>query len=233
MAKLFVIAGHGAGDPGACANGYTEAERVRALAQRVKDFGGNDVLLGDFNRDYYADNGITNLNISKDYQIIELHMDSNSSQGPKGGHVIIKEGFEPDAYDNALAKMISGIFPGRSKTLVGRSDLANPNRAAAKGYGYRLMECGFISNPGDVKIFNSRIDDIAKGILESFAIKAGSVGTSSKPTTPQSSKPSYSVDDIARQVIRGDWGNGQDRVNRLRAAGYDADAIQARVNQLC
>lgn len=43
MAKLFVIAGHGAGDPGACGNGYSEAERVRALAQRIKTLGGNNV----------------------------------------------------------------------------------------------------------------------------------------------------------------------------------------------
>lgn len=34
--KLYIIAGHGAGDPGACANGYQEAERVRALAKRIK-----------------------------------------------------------------------------------------------------------------------------------------------------------------------------------------------------
>ena len=49
MAKLFVIAGHGAGDPGACGNGYQEAERVRALAKRIKEFGGNSVMLGDAN----------------------------------------------------------------------------------------------------------------------------------------------------------------------------------------
>lgn len=35
MAHIFVIAGHGAGDPGACGNGYQEAERVRALAARI------------------------------------------------------------------------------------------------------------------------------------------------------------------------------------------------------
>ena len=33
--KLYVIAGHGQGDPGACANGYSEAERVRALLDYV------------------------------------------------------------------------------------------------------------------------------------------------------------------------------------------------------
>lgn len=42
-----------------------------------------------------------------------------------------------------------------------------------------------------------------------------------------------SIDTIAREVIRGDWGNGQDRKNRLEAAGYNFSEVQARVNQLC
>ncbi len=46
------------------------------------------------------------------------------------------------------------------------------------------------------------------------------------------SKPSKSIDAVAREVIAGAWGNGQDRKDRLRAAGYDAAAVQARVNQL-
>ena len=52
MSKLFVICGHGAGDPGACGNGYQEAERVRALGKRIKELGGNNVMLGDVNRNY-------------------------------------------------------------------------------------------------------------------------------------------------------------------------------------
>jgi hypothetical protein len=40
------------------------------------------------------------------------------------------------------------------------------------------------------------------------------------------------IDTIAREVIRGLWGNGQDRVRRLTAAGYNASQVQARVNQL-
>lgn len=41
-----------------------------------------------------------------------------------------------------------------------------------------------------------------------------------------------SIDTLAREVIAGKWGNGQDRVNRLKAAGYDYYAVQNRVNQL-
>ncbi len=171
MTRLFVICGHGAGDPGACGNGYREAERVRALGKRIKELGGNNVMLGDVNRDYYADNGISSLNIPKDYQIVELHMDSASATA-RGAHVIIKDGLNADQYDTALAKFISGIFPGRANTIVKRNDLANPARAYAKGYSYRLIECGFISNATDVSIFNNNMDKIAKGILQCFGISA-------------------------------------------------------------
>lgn len=187
MAHIFVIAGHGHGDSGATGGGYTEAERVRALAKKIKQYGGNNVTVGDMNRDWYADNGISTLNISKSWQIIELHMDSASASA-RGGHVIINSTFSPDQYDKALAKYISEVFPGRSQSIVKRSDLANPKRAAAKGYSYRLVECGFISNATDRKIFNENIDEIAKGILKCFNINvSGSSSSSSKPSSGSSS----------------------------------------------
>lgn len=40
------------------------------------------------------------------------------------------------------------------------------------------------------------------------------------------------VDQLAQEVIRGEWGNNPGRRQRLEAAGYDYDAVQARVNQL-
>ena len=47
------------------------------------------------------------------------------------------------------------------------------------------------------------------------------------------SKPKLkSVDEVAKEVIAGQWGNGQDRFNKLAAAGYDANAVQNRVNEL-
>lgn len=169
MAHIFVIAGHGAGDPGAVGNGYNEAERVRFLAQRIKALGGDSVTLGDLNRNYYADNGISSLNIPKDWEILELHLDSASATA-KGGHVIIRSGIAADKYDQALAKNISAIFPGRSNIIVQRSNLANPNRAYTKGYSYRLLEVCFITNANDMKIFNSETDRIARAILSAFGI---------------------------------------------------------------
>lgn len=41
-----------------------------------------------------------------------------------------------------------------------------------------------------------------------------------------------SVDEVAREVIKGLWGNGVIRRQRLEGAGYNYDAVQRRVNQL-
>lgn len=40
------------------------------------------------------------------------------------------------------------------------------------------------------------------------------------------------INAVAHEVIAGRWGNGQERIYRLKAAGYDPDKIQKRVNEL-
>lgn len=46
------------------------------------------------------------------------------------------------------------------------------------------------------------------------------------------STPKKSVEEIAREVIQGKWGNGEDRKKKLTAAGYDYSEVQKKVNQL-
>jgi len=222
MAHLFVIAGHGHGDSGAVGNGFTEAERVRALASRIGELGGSNVTLGDMSRDYYADNGISKLNIPKDWAIIELHMDSGASSA-KGGHVIICSGLNADAYDNALANFIGGILPGRSNKIVARNNLANPRRAKARGFNYRLLECGFISNANDVAIFNNRMDEIARGILAAFGIGAsGKVNTPAPTPVPTPTpKPTNNTNAGGTQAMK----NAQVHINNFCGAGLVADGI--------
>lgn len=40
------------------------------------------------------------------------------------------------------------------------------------------------------------------------------------------------LDDLANQVIRGDYGNGQERIDTLRDLGYSYELVQNRVNEL-
>lgn len=54
--------------------------------------------------------------------------------------------------------------------------------------------------------------------------KTGNTGT--KPSNTKT------VDDIAKEVIQGKWGNGSERKEKLMAAGYDYSAIQKRVNEM-
>jgi len=202
--RLFIIPGHGAGDSGAVGNGYTEAERVRALATKIKEYGGEKVVLADFALNSYKSNMIGKGLVSKDCIILELHLDSSENITARGGHIIINANFKADEYDLALAKMISTMFPGRSKTIVGRTDLANVNRAAEAGYNYRLMECGFISNSEDIAKFNANINTLAKEILNCFKITAKeTVPTVSAPVAvPNDEKISvkYQVWDDARNA---------------------------------
>ena len=44
--------------------------------------------------------------------------------------------------------------------------------------------------------------------------------------------PTKSVDELAHEVINNQWGNGEDRKNRLTQAGYNYSAVQARVNEI-
>ena len=40
------------------------------------------------------------------------------------------------------------------------------------------------------------------------------------------------IDDLAKEVIAGKWGNGADRKSALTKAGYDYSAVQKRVNEM-
>lgn len=56
------------------------------------------------------------------------------------------------------------------------------------------------------------------------------IGKVVAPTPTPSAKKS--VDEVAKEVIRGEWGNGDERYNRLTNVGYNYNEVQAKVNEL-
>lgn len=85
---------------------------------------------------------------------------------------------------------------------------------------------GIASNHGDVMHWfpkHGRNMDIFRADVKKLLAASG--------TSPVTSA-SKGVDELARDVIRGDWGNGAERKSRLNAAGYDYAAVQARVNEI-
>lgn len=87
-----------------------------------------------------------------------------------------------------------------------------------------------------------KVDNLYKVQVGAFSIKANadklaselkskgySVFVTTNTGTPVSTKTNT---EIAKEVIKGLWGNGTDRKNRLEAAGYNYNEIQAIVNSL-
>ena len=62
---------------------------------------------------------------------------------------------------------------------------------------------------------------------ESFKDYPTMINAESSNTTP-----TKSIDDLAQEVINQQWGNGNDRKQRLTSAGYDYNAVQNRVNEI-
>ena len=81
------------------------------------------------------------------------------------------------------------------------------------------------SNKGRVSGISGHVDlDIAYMDFPAGIKEKGLNGYSNTSTQKKT------VDQLADEVLAGAWGNGADRKNRLTAAGYDYDAVQAAVN---
>lgn len=88
-----------------------------------------------------------------------------------------------------------------------------------------------------------KVGDLYKIQVGAFKVKANAEATLKKLqaagfsafiTTEQGSAAGAgkSVDELAREVLQGKWGNSAERKKRLEAAGYDYTAVQKKVNQL-
>lgn len=58
------------------------------------------------------------------------------------------------------------------------------------------------------------------------------VAATPAPAPAPAPKPKKTNEQIAKEVINGDWGNGADRKKRLADAGYDYAAVQKLVNKM-
>jgi LysM repeat protein len=63
--------------------------------------------------------------------------------------------------------------------------------------------------------------------IRGYGVPGYETESSAKPQTP-----SKDLAAVAREVIAGKWGNGDDRKSRLASAGYDYAAVQREVNRL-
>lgn len=131
----------------------------------------------------------------------------------------------------AIFARLAPVTPGNSESI----------RADASLYEVRVpsaptayCECEFHDNANTAKwiVENTTLigETIAHGICDYFGISFNDGKAPEVVPTPVPSKKS--VDELAREVIRGEWGNGSNRRVRLERAGYDYDVVQNRVNEI-
>ena len=162
--------------------------------------------------------------------------------GRSGGGVIaivyktIKDGSTTALWQKALYERIisaTGLKGNRSNPLQ-KQDLHEVRESKMPAV---LLECGFMDSSTDTPVIltDAFAQQTAKAIVEVLAEKGGLKKKDATAKTTETAAPTArkkTVDELAREVIRGLWGNGNERKTRLCNAGYSYREVQARVNQL-
>lgn len=247
--RYLIIAGHGkradgSYDPGA--SGFIPQGEHKYVSQKIfkamkkyatKDF----IFLDSYN--VYSRGNIVSLAraYGLDTVVVEIHFDASGSEKASGGHVIIYSQFEPDSVDLRIRDVIKEMVGLRSnythsghEGISGRHDLANVRRAASGdsrgSVNYRLIELGFGTNRKDADIMLNQSEEYGKRLVSAITGEKAI-----KPATPTlKPKPKKSSEQVAQEIAKGlgGWGNNPQRAVSLTKAGYNADAIQRRVNDI-
>lgn len=245
MAKVFISAGHGGSDSGAVGNGFKEKDLNLSIALACRDYLVANGVEVKMSRTTDEDDGINQeaaeSNAYGPDVTVSIHNNAGGGDGVETWYSIVG-GLSKTCAENILDEVVK----------IGQNSRGAKKKAGSNGkdyYGFIRMtkapavivECAFIDNATDIQIVadedkrrNMGIA-IAKGILKTLGIqeKTNPPVTQAPTPTPSPAPSSKSIEEIAREVIAGKWGNGDDRKNRLTAAGYNYSEVQNAVNALC
>ena len=164
-----------------------------------------------------------NMTVHRDYAnkscpgtyLYERHAQIASEVNKRLGSTNIKPA--PEKPSGGLYRVQTGAF--KSKTNAD----AVLAKVKAKGFDTYMVKVGdlYKIQVGAFKV---------KANAEAMMKKLQAAGFSAFITTEEGA--GKSVDELAREVLQGKWGNGAERKKRLEAAGYDYAAVQKKVNQL-
>lgn len=235
MVKIAIDCGHGLKTPGKQTpdgiKEWTLNDKVRDKAvSMLKDYD-CEIIFTDNNEGNVDESLSSRLNKYKSAgasAFVSIHHNAYTGKWGNATGVEVYTDRKPTAKDKELANAIYNRlvkYTGLRGRGVKKANfyVINQNTIPAV-----LVEGGFMDGRNDYKVITSESGQeayakaVAEGLVEFLNLKK-------KAST---STPSKTVDEIAKEVIAGKWGNGQDRKDRLTKAGYDYTAIQNRVNSL-
>ena len=164
-----------------------------------------------------------NMTVHRDYAnkscpgtyLYERHAQIASEVNKRLGSTNIKPA--PEKPSGGLYRVQTGAFKVKANAD------AMLAKVKAKGFDTYMVKVGdlYKIQVGAFKV---------KANAEAMMKKLQAAGFSAFITTEEGA--GKSVDELAREVLQGKWGNGAERRQRLEAAGYDYAAVQKKVNQL-
>ena len=174
--KLLLIAGHGAGDPGAVGNSYQEATETRkvvaALSQALE--GCCDVDTYPTDRNAYSDYKAGQLSKTAQFArydyVLEIHFNavkaSTADGKTKGTEIYVTTAEPSTAVEQAMVAAIAAV--GLTNRGVKRNTWAVINQARKAGTSSALLEICFIDDADDMAIYAAKQSDIVEAIAMSI-----------------------------------------------------------------
>ena len=157
-----------------------------------------------------------NLNAKTLFGIKGKGFTATTSEYYNGNKVTIEASFR--AYPN-VASSVVGYYDFLANTPRYAKALNNPNyKDAVDKLIHTTDGLAYATNPNYISKVVS--------IIEQYNLTKWD----KREAQPQQQRKS--IDEVSREVIAGKWGNNPERKRRLAQAGYDYNAVQARVNQL-
>jgi N-acetylmuramoyl-L-alanine amidase len=208
--NILLIAGHGEGDPGACALGYKEADITREIAPKLKSALSKyaTVTLFDPSKSMYKylKSG-KSFDFKKFDYVVELHLNAcvndTKGNGKTTGSEILVHPLEKgvSVEESILSNLEKLGF--RNRGVKTRTNLQNMNICKKKqGVSYALIEVCFIDDLDDMKLYQAKKDEvvnaITQGIIKGF--KLNQVVNNSMNNTEPSKKMLTSANDITWEL---------------------------------
>ena len=233
MAKVFLSAGHGGSDPGATAYGMKEKDINLTIMLACKDelvrHGVEVVCSRIKDENDSVGQEVKEANACGATLAVSFHTNAGKGDGSESFY------WSTDSKSMHLAELCEkhvkaigqnsrGVKPGNGLYFINGTHMTAV-----------LCECAFIDNDKDNDIIDTIAEQkmfgiaYAKAILEYLEIPY----KENKPTQIAKTQTNKkSIDEIAKEVIAGKWGNGEDRKNRITSAGYNYSEVQSKVNEL-
>lgn len=186
MVKILLIAGHGAGDPGATGNGLQEATETRDVVNRLAPLlksRGFDVTVLNQNINAFASiqAGSVPFSASYDY-VFEVHFNAAGASS-QGTEIFVTNAESATDVEQKIMSKLSKFFINRG---VKRKDFSVIWTARNMGMSSALLEVCFISSKEDIAVYNANRQAIAQAICDGIVEGFGLTGSSSSSSNTNS-----------------------------------------------